>query len=1698
MLFILNKSHEVVGSLNSNGDLSRITTYFDDSYVQDLGTGAETFTFSTLADTEQSQHLVAGNFIAFKEDGEFKLFNIIQIEETHEDTFIKTVYCEMAGIELINEIIRPMKVLNSSLRKFLTTILEGTEWQLGRLDAGFTQVHDFEITDHKSVYELIQEHAVGTFGAEISYRVEIEHGRIVGKYIDCYKERGNSNGFRFAYGSNLTSVTRTVDMSNLATALIGVGKSGLTFKSVETGDKPLNQDFIVNETAFKQWNINGSHIFGVHKEETDSPQELLRLTRLALEERANPQIKYEMKVELLGREVKIGDTVNIVDHEFNPPLYLSARVNQLTRSKTDPYNDEVVLANFKEVRSNITDEMRNLASQLEGYVDSQFPIGGDKIQNGAIGKEQFSKQYHTEIVSDAVYASLVETEDLIAGKADIGDLQAVNATIENLKAENVEITGKLTATDAEIENLKAENVEINGSLTAQSASIKDLYANKISVSELNAVNAKVESLQATKADIDELNATKAEIEELIVKKADIESLTALYGKIEVLESSKANISDLKATNAQIDSLKANKADIIELDAVKGNITQLESEVAKIGVLESEVADIDELLAGNLTAENIATGAITAGSGIIANGAIGNAQISSLDASKISAGTVDTSKVTIQGADGHLRLKGNRLQVFQGVGNQAVERVSLGDVNADGSVYGLRVRGVDGQTVLLDENGVKSEGITNGAITNDKISEDANIDGAKLNINSVVTKINEDGTETIQGTKIEVDGTTLNTKLSTITTKQTEDSERISQAQSQITANTNAINLKVDEQTYTADKKDMTSKLEKNTSEITAMKGQIALKVEQSDIENAMSEVEGVMDSKIDTAKAEIKVTTDAITQNVTNLSQTVSTKADGSTVTAINNKVGSLETSVNGISGKVSSLEKTTTTLGENVEGVKGEVSTLKSDVASLEVTTSGISQKVESVESTTETLTTQVGTANTNATNALNKANSANTLADSKAKVFTSQPTVPYKVGDLWVQGTTGDVMKCKTARTTGSYTASDWEKASKYTDDTKANAVDGKVTTLEGTVSATTSKVAEITTNLEGITQRVSSTETTTTALTKKVDTVEGTANTAKNTADSASTNATDALNKANSANSKIDNLEIGTVNRALGTSTEKSVPLINQANQGIAFYQLKSDISDENLTVKFDYEFTNLVVPDNGTLRLQPYYKKSDDTSAWQPSIDCFKGKLVNGNSKGTVEFNMVVPDVKPDTLVDFRFRNDYISGELKISKLMVVKGNKEVKDWSPAPEDINSAINEVTAEITKTNQMVSSIETNLGSITSRVESVESTTSTINGKVTSLETWKKSAEQKITDDAIISTVTGTIDKKVNDGINNIQIGVNNLQNNSDFKADLSDWVVSTGYERNEDVLIDGINTVKFSRTGLTENSVAYLYSGQNKIPAKEKETFTASASFYCDTVNTDAPVTLGIWYYDESGATLSNTKTTVTLTAGKWVRVTDTSTAPAKTTSVAIVVTANRNGTFYVGKPKLEKGSKASDWSLSFKDLEKRLEKAEDDLTQNITDSIGSATKDILDDVAENYTDKKQFETLSETVESKFEQTSSDITASFTSSKEYTDVVDGKLQKFQETVGTHIRFSEEGIDLGKTNSPFTATLDNTKLAFKQDDEEVAYISNNKMHITHAEIKDTLRIGKENSSSTAKDGGFFTWVQGSKGNLSLKWSEN
>jgi hypothetical protein len=98
----------------------------------------------------------------------------------------------------------------------------------------------------------------------------------------------------------------------------------------------------------------------------------------------------------------------------------------------------------------------------------------------------------------------------------------------------------------------------------------------------------------------------------------------------------------------------------------------------------------------------------------------------------------------------------------------------------------------------------------------------------------------------------------------------------------------------------------------------------------------------------------------------------------------------------------------------------------------------------------------------------ALALANEALELAGEKRRIFTDTPYTPYDIGDLWVQGTSGDIMRCKAGRASGNYSASDWEKASKYTDDTVANqakadaatakAVTQNFTTIDGGLILTT----------------------------------------------------------------------------------------------------------------------------------------------------------------------------------------------------------------------------------------------------------------------------------------------------------------------------------------------------------------------------------------------------------------------------------------------------------------------------------------------------------------------------------------------------------------------------------------------------------------------------------------------------------------
>ena len=95
-------------------------------------------------------------------------------------------------------------------------------------------------------------------------------------------------------------------------------------------------------------------------------------------------------------------------------------------------------------------------------------------------------------------------------------LNAQEASIGNLEAENVTITGKLEAAEGNISNLQADNVTINESLTAAKASIKDLDTKKLSADQADIKYANIDFTNIGKAAIENFYATSGIIKDLVI------------------------------------------------------------------------------------------------------------------------------------------------------------------------------------------------------------------------------------------------------------------------------------------------------------------------------------------------------------------------------------------------------------------------------------------------------------------------------------------------------------------------------------------------------------------------------------------------------------------------------------------------------------------------------------------------------------------------------------------------------------------------------------------------------------------------------------------------------------------------------------------------------------------------------------------------------------------------------------------------------------------------------------------------------------------------------------------------------------------------------------------------------------------------------------------------------------------------------
>lgn len=177
------------------------------------------------------------------------------------------------------------------------------------------------------------------------------------------------------------------------------------------------------------------------------------------------------------------------------------------------------------------------------------------------------------------------------------------------------------------------------------------------------------------------------------------------------------------------------------------------------------------------------------------------------------------------------------------------------------------------------------------------------------------------------------------------------------------------------------------------------------------------------------------------------------------------------------------------------------------------------------------------------------------------------------------------------------------------------------------------------------------------------------------------------------------------------------------------------------------------------------------------------------------------------------------------------------------------------------------------------------------------------------------------------------------------------------------------------------------------------------------------------------------------------------------------------------------KLEKGNRATDYTAAPEDSEEALELK----LAAVRAQISTEADSIRSEVQASYALSSDMSQVREQIGTLAEQTENNYTWAVTRINELQTDLTATTEATEEQLNilrTYMTFGEDGLVIGKTGNPFTFRVVNDRLAFYMNNTEVAYLSNNKLYVTQAEILTKLQIGR------------FTFEPQSNGNLSLIYS--
>lgn len=360
----------------------------DDKDILSISAASRTFEGTLIFSDKERDQVKAmanyGNYILYKdENGQSVFMTIMEIEHDPKEGehFIRA---EDAGMDLINGLVDAYSANKAmTFAEYFKLFAGDTGFEIGINEiSNLNRTLKWE-SESQTILARLLSLATQFDNAEISFSFEITGTQVVKRFVDVRKKRGADNRVTLYMDKDINNIVTKANIYDLCTAIFATGgtpegaNEPINLKGYTYTDQ--NGRFVLNKTtgvmqdmeSVKIWsrllsnnnpNPNAGHIQRIKTYETTDQKTLCDNVIRELEKASQPAINYETDIANLPDNVKIGDTIYLVDE--NEKLFLSARVLELTRCySTNEY--KATLGDYLIQDGGISQSLKELADQLK-------------------------------------------------------------------------------------------------------------------------------------------------------------------------------------------------------------------------------------------------------------------------------------------------------------------------------------------------------------------------------------------------------------------------------------------------------------------------------------------------------------------------------------------------------------------------------------------------------------------------------------------------------------------------------------------------------------------------------------------------------------------------------------------------------------------------------------------------------------------------------------------------------------------------------------------------------------------------------------------------------------------------------------------------------------------------------------------------------------------------------------------------------------------------------------------------------------------------------------------------------------------------------------------------------------------------------------------------------------------------------------